>query len=71
MGGKVLEYEAKTIKKEGIREGIQEGIKEGIRDVAMEMFINGLDYEYVKKIVKGALTDRELGEIQKESEKRQ
>ena len=27
MGGKVLEYEAKTIKKEGIEEGIEEGIK--------------------------------------------
>ena len=30
MGGKVLEYEAKTIKREGINEGIKEGIKEGI-----------------------------------------
>ena len=26
MGGKVLEYEAKTIKKEGIKEGIEQGI---------------------------------------------
>lgn len=30
MGGKVLEYEAKTIKWEGIREGIQQGIEQGI-----------------------------------------
>ena len=30
MGGKVLEYEAKTIKKEGIREGIEQGIEQGI-----------------------------------------
>ena len=30
MGGKVLEYEAKTIKKEGSKEGIKEGIKQGI-----------------------------------------
>jgi len=30
MGGKVLEYEAKTIKREGIKEGKEEGIKEGI-----------------------------------------
>ncbi len=29
MGGKVLEYEAKTIKREGIREGIKEGIEQG------------------------------------------
>ena len=30
MGGKVLEYEAKTIKKEGIKEGIKQGIEQGI-----------------------------------------
>lgn len=30
MGGKVLEYEAKTIKREGIQEGIQKGIEQGI-----------------------------------------
>ena len=27
MGGKVLEYEAKTIKREGVREGIEQGIE--------------------------------------------
>lgn len=32
MGGKVLEYEAKTIKREGIKEGIQKGIQEGIQE---------------------------------------
>jgi len=32
MGGKILEYEAKTIKREGIKEGIEEGIKEGIEE---------------------------------------
>lgn len=31
MGGKVLEYEAKTIKREGIKEGLEEGLKEGIK----------------------------------------
>ena len=31
MGGKILEYEAKTIKKEGMKEGIEEGIEEGIK----------------------------------------
>ena len=30
MGGRVLDYEAKRIKNEGIEEGIKEGIKEGI-----------------------------------------
>ncbi len=32
MGGKVLEYEAKTIKREGIKEGLEEGLKEGIKE---------------------------------------
>lgn len=27
MGGKVLEYEAKAIKKEGIKEGVEQGIE--------------------------------------------
>ena len=30
MGGKVLEYQAKTIKQEGIKEGIEQGIEQGI-----------------------------------------
>ncbi len=31
MGGKILEYEAKTIKKEGIEQGIERGIQQGIQ----------------------------------------
>lgn len=31
MGGKVLEYEAKAIKNEGIEEGIEKGIEKGIK----------------------------------------
>ena len=30
MGGKVLEYEAKAIKREGIKQGIEQGIEQGI-----------------------------------------
>ena len=30
MGGKILEYEAKTIKREGIEQGIEKGIEKGI-----------------------------------------
>lgn len=36
MGGKVLEYEAKAIKNEGIREGLQEGLQEGLREGLQE-----------------------------------
>ena len=32
MGGKVLEYEAKKIKREGIQEGIEKGIEKGIQE---------------------------------------
>lgn len=28
MGGRILEYEAKTIKNEGVQEGLKEGLKE-------------------------------------------
>ncbi len=31
MGGEILEYEAKTIKREGIQEGLREGMQKGIR----------------------------------------
>lgn len=34
MGGKVLEYEAKTIYREGIKEGIKEGINEGMETLS-------------------------------------
>ena len=37
MGGKVLEYEAKTIKREGIKEGIKERIKEGKLEILIDL----------------------------------
>ena len=40
MGGKVLEYEAKTIKNEGIKEGMEKGIEKGI-EKGMEKGIMG------------------------------
>lgn len=46
MGGKVLEYEAKTILQDGIkkgkREGIREGIREGMRKGYIELIKDGL-----------------------------
>lgn len=32
MGGKILEYEAKTIYRKGYEEGYKEGYKEGLRE---------------------------------------
>ena len=31
LGGKIFEYEAKTIRNEGLREGRDEGLREGMR----------------------------------------
>jgi len=36
MGGKVLEYEAKTIYRQGYKEGFEEGRREGIVSVLKE-----------------------------------
>ena len=51
MGGKVLEYEAKTIyrdgMKEGIKEGMKEGVKEGIEQVATRLLQRGESVEQV------------------------
>ena len=35
MGGKVLEYEAKAIKREGIEQGIKQGIEQGENKLSM------------------------------------
>ena len=43
MGGKVLEYEAKTILKEGIAQGVEQGVEQGI-----EASIKKLADNYVK-----------------------
>ena len=40
MGGKILEYEAKTIMNEGRTEGRREGLKEGIAEGRILVFVN-------------------------------
>ena len=51
MGGRVLEYESKSIFREGVKEGIKEGMKEGIK----EGFLSAL----VAMIKKGRLSVKE------------
>lgn len=46
MGGKVLEYEAKTILKRGIREGVQQGIRQGLNEKGIQIFCNLLNRGY-------------------------
>lgn len=43
MGGRVLEYEAKTIHNEGIREGIKTGIQTGRRLDRQELILESLE----------------------------
>ncbi len=55
MGGRILEYEAKTILKEGVRQGIQQGMQTGAMKQARETAGNlralGLDEETIAKAV--------------------
>ncbi|MCD7885743.1 MAG: hypothetical protein LUI87_18945 [Lachnospiraceae bacterium] len=42
MGGKVLEYETKTIFREGMKEGLREGKQEGLREGKFETLLQNL-----------------------------
>lgn len=42
MGGKVLEYEAKTIKNEGFSQGISQGISQGKLEALLELVRDGV-----------------------------
>ena len=41
MGGRILDYEAKTIKSEGLREGRSEGLHEGRKETARNLIRAG------------------------------
>lgn len=55
MGGKVLEYEAKTILKEGMQKGLQKGIQKGALKQAKETAQNlhnlGMDEDTIAKMI--------------------
>ena len=55
MGGKVLEYEAKTILKEGMQKGLQKGIQKGALKQAKETAWNlhnlGMDEDTIAKVI--------------------
>ena len=53
MGGRVLEYEAKTILNEGMKQGIKQGIKQGVQQ--------GLQEGEIKKAKETAWNLRALG----------
>lgn len=51
MGGKVLEYEAKTILQEGMQEGLQKGMRMQARETAKNLHKLGLDDDTIAKMV--------------------
>lgn len=61
MVGQVLEYEAKTI----LKRGLSQGKKEEALNNARNFFLNGLDYEVVKKCIQ-SLSEEELKEVYEE-----
>ena len=64
MGGRVLEYEAKTIRNEGMREGIKEGIRALIGSLR---FFHISDEEIRKELIsRYHLTQKEAEEFLEE-----
>ena len=52
MGGKILEYESKTIYQNGIRLGREEGREEGRYEVITDMLRDGMNINTVARIAK-------------------
>ena len=52
MGGKILEYEAKTIFQDGWREGYKQGLAEIREEIITHMLRDGMNIETVARIVK-------------------
>ncbi len=51
MGGKVLEYEAKTILKEGMQKGIQKGALKQANETAWNLHNLGMDEDTIAKMI--------------------
>ncbi len=72
MGGRVLEYEAKTILRQGIEEGIKEGIKEGkmeqARETAFALRAMGLKKDAIEKAVNVNAAQLEEWSLEKPAE---
>lgn len=51
MGGKILEYEAKTILNEGKNEGRKEGRMEEKKDTVLNLYRMGMQEDFIAKAV--------------------
>ena len=61
MGGKVLEYEAKTIRNEGIQQGIEQGLEQGL-ERGLEQGIEALVLDNLEE---GSSEERILTKLEK------
>ena len=52
MGGKILDYEAKTIRNEGRNEGREEGRAEGKNDIVLELLRAKQPLDFIAKVSK-------------------
>ena len=69
MGGKVLEYEAKTILRTGIEQGMERGMERGIEQGMERGMEKALVFMVVKKIKKGKDIDVIAEELEEDKEK--
>ena len=42
MGGRILEYEAKRIREEGLERGLEQGLEKGRHEILMELVYDGI-----------------------------
>lgn len=42
MGGRILEYEAKRIREEGLEQGLEQGLEKGRHEILMELVYDGI-----------------------------
>jgi len=60
MGGKILEYEAKTIRNEGIQQGLERGLEQGIEALVLDNLEEGSSEERIlTKLEKRFSLDKE------------
>ena len=63
MGGKVIEFSADRI----LKQGFQQGVRQGQLEAARSMFAEGVTYSVVRKCIDAGITDEELHDLVQES----
>ena len=66
MGGKVIEFRADRILKQGIKQGREQGLKQGRLETARSLFEEGMPYAMIRRCIDTDVTDEELHAIEQE-----